>query len=799
LKYEQTLALLPERGIDLALELACAEGLFTRLLAPKVDRLIAADISSTALERARARCADLDNVQFCQFDLVVDALPDDLDLLVCSEVLYYLRDRQQLVEIAQKLHDALKPGGFFLTAHAMVLSDDLTRTGFDWEGHYGAKTIAEVFASTGTLQLMRSLQTELYRIDLYRRALPGETANETKVCLADFARPLDLDVERFVIWGGAVARRETLRATEKVRQVPILMYHRIADEGPAELSRYRTTPSAFEDQLRLLRRYGYHAITSSDLEFHIRSGQPHPGRPVMITFDDGYQDFYDIAWPILRRNDFTAEVFIVTDKVGYAADWDQQSSPPSPLMDWPAIRELQAQGVRFGSHLASHSAASTLPLDVLLRETVGSRAVLERRLGCDVTSIAPPFGIIDDRLWCCIELSGYATAFTTEDRIASLSDHPWFLPRVEVFGGEDLAAFAKRIGLDLDKAGRSKEVSRRQAPLVSIVVPAYNAESTIDETLYSVRWQTYAKLEIIVVDDGSTDSTAAHVLRNCTEDARVRLIRQPNQGLAAARNAGIASASSDYIAPVDADDLWHPAKIERQIAAMMAGGGEVGLVYTWYALIDEKSQITSSNPGPVDEGDVLQRMCRGNLIGNGSSPLMLRQAILEAGGYDSTLQDRLAQGCEDWKLYFQIAEKYKFAVIADHLTGYRQLPGSMSSNVPRMMRSYDMVMDSFLKKYPQYADDFRMGKSETLYWYLMQALRSSRWQDARMVARMMMKHDALFMLVRVCVKIPFKYLRRLSISKISRRLFHLFARPVRSGNPRFLVREKNTLATTKEQ
>ena len=234
------------------------------------------------------------------------------------------------------------------------------------------------------------------------------------------------------------------------------MYHRIADEGPAELSRYRTTPSAFEDQLRLLRRYGYHSITSSDLEFHLRSGQRLSGRPVMITFDDGYQDFYDTAWPILRRNDFTAEVFIVTDKVGHSADWDQHYGPPSPLMDWPAIRELQAQGVRFGSHLASHSGASTLPLDALLRETAGSRAVLEQKLGCDVTSIAPPFGIIDDRLWRCMELSGYTTAFTTVDRIATLSDHPLFLPRVEVFGGEDLAAFAKRIGLAIDETGQSR-------------------------------------------------------------------------------------------------------------------------------------------------------------------------------------------------------------------------------------------------------------------------------------------------------------------------------------------------------
>ncbi|MEI7674054.1 MAG: glycosyltransferase, partial [Deltaproteobacteria bacterium] len=396
-------------------------------------------------------------------------------------------------------------------------------------------------------------------------------------------------------------------------------------------------------------------------------------------------------------------------------------------------------------------------------------------------------------------LSGYATAFTTVDRIATLSDHPLFLPRIEVFGEEDLAAFAKRIGLNLNDAGKSRGVNL-QVPLVSVVIPAYNAENTIDETLHSVRGQTYAKLEIIVVDDGSTDSTAAHVFRHCTEDPRVRLIQQPNQGLAAARNAGITGASSDYIAPVDADDLWHPTKIERQKEAMMAGDGEVGLVYTWYALIDENSRVISSMPGPINEGNVLQRMCRGNLIGNGSSPLMLRQAVLEAGGYDRTLQDRGAQGCEDWNLYFQLAEKYKFAVVADHLTGYRQLPGSMSSNVPRMMRSYDMVMQSFLKKYPQYADDFRMGKSETLYWYLMQALRGSRWQDALMVARMMMKHDSLFMMVRVCINMPLEHIRRFGISGIGRRLFHLFARPLRPGSPPFFVMEKNNiLAPTKEQ
>jgi len=455
LKYEQTLSLLPNGKLSSALELACAEGHFTQMLAPKVESLIAADISSMALKRAKERCSRFGNIEFRQLDLVDDPLPQDLDLIVCSEVLYFLRNGDQVAEIAQKFHDALKPGGLLLTAHAMVLADDPCHTGFDWENPYGAKTISEAIARIEGLELERSLRTELYRIDLYRRGTPRTTDVEPEIHYADFGRPLDLDVERFVVWGGAVARRETVLTSEATWQVPILMYHRIGEDGPTELSRYRTSPAAFEEQLRLLRRHGFHAITSSDLEAHLRSRQSLPGRPVMITFDDGYQDFYDLAWPILCRNDFTAEVFIVTEKVGTAADWDSGNGASAPLMGWPAIKELHSQGVRFGSHLASHRAASTLPLDALLREAAGSRAVLERQLGCEVASIAPPYGIIDDRLMRCMELSGYRIAFTTEDRVATLfSEHPLFFPRVEVVGGYDLTTFARSIGLELDTNGK---------------------------------------------------------------------------------------------------------------------------------------------------------------------------------------------------------------------------------------------------------------------------------------------------------------------------------------------------------
>src|SRR5215475_4737819 len=113
---------------------------------------------------------------------------------------------------------------------------------------------------------------------------------------------------------------------------------------------------------------------------------------------------------------------------------------------------------------------------------------------------------------------------------------------------------------------------------VTVVIPAYNAEATLDETLRSVRSQTHRALEILIVDDGSSDGTPEVALAHAAADPRVRLIQQSNGGVAAARNRGIEEARATLIAPVDADDLWAPTKIERQVAALHRGGPRVALV-----------------------------------------------------------------------------------------------------------------------------------------------------------------------------------------------------------------------------
>lgn len=259
--------------------------------------------------------------------------------------------------------------------------------------------------------------------------------------------------------------------------------------------------------------------------------------------------------------------------------------------------------------------------------------------------------------------------------------------------------------------------------LVTVVIPAYNAEATLDETLVSVRAQTWTNLEILVVDDGSRDGTFAIAERHAAEDPRVRALRKENGGVAEARNFAIAQAKGDYIAPVDADDLWHPTKIEKQMAAMAAMGEKCGLVYTWYRAIDADSRIMSQRGQSGYEGDVLRHMCYGNLVGNGSSPLMRKACVLEAGGYDPSLRANNAQGCEDLKIYFEIARRHHFAVVREELTGYRWTADNMSSDSMKMLRSFDLVMSPMREIYgAEYATEFEAGRLYFMDFLLIRAI-----------------------------------------------------------------------------
>lgn len=224
-------------------------------------------------------------------------------------------------------------------------------------------------------------------------------------------------------------------------------------------------------------------------------------------------------------------------------------------------------------------------------------------------------------------------------------------------------------------------------PLVSVVVPAFNAARTILETLHSVSQQSYRNLEVTVVNDGSTDETADIVRNYSRADPRVRMLSKPNGGVASARNEGIKASRSEFIAFIDADDLWHPTKIAKQLNVLLAGGPDMALVYSPFRLIDADGKVLASPHKYGVNGWVLYRHFYSNIVGNGSALLIRKRVLKEFGGFDTWLRREGAEGCEDLLLQLRIAAHYRFGEVSEYLVGYRRLEDNMSSNTEQMIRS----------------------------------------------------------------------------------------------------------------
>ena len=252
-----------------------------------------------------------------------------------------------------------------------------------------------------------------------------------------------------------------------------------------------------------------------------------------------------------------------------------------------------------------------------------------------------------------------------------------------------------------------------QPGLVSVIVAAYNAEATIVETLRSALAQTWRDIEVIVVDDGSRDGTAACVQALAAGDDRVRLLQQRNRGVATARNLALAAARGEFLAPLDADDVWAPTKLQRQIDCLRRSPPGTALVYCWWSWIDPAGRLLDRSPRWLAQGGVLDRLAEVNFIGNASVPMFSRDAVLRLGGYDARLRDLAAQGCEDWDLALKLAEHHPVAVVPEVLVGYRRHPDSMSGGCDAMWASGCRVLDELAARQPQLsAASLRAGRGQ---------------------------------------------------------------------------------------
>ncbi len=174
-------------------------------------------------------------------------------------------------------------------------------------------------------------------------------------------------------------------------------------------------------------------------------------------------------------------------------------------------------------------------------------------------------------------------------------------------------------------------ISHTKQALVSVIVPSYNASRYISETLESVLSQTYRNFEVIVVDDGSKDNTPDIVADYARRDSRIRLVNQPNSGCGAARNRGIAEASGEFIAPLDADDVWYPQKLEKQVASLERNGENWGLTYCWSKSINERGEAVKPLCHWPISGNVFRALIYRNIIGNASVSAL--PDLSRAGGW----------------------------------------------------------------------------------------------------------------------------------------------------------------------
>ena len=245
---------------------------------------------------------------------------------------------------------------------------------------------------------------------------------------------------------------------------------------------------------------------------------------------------------------------------------------------------------------------------------------------------------------------------------------------------------------------------------ISVVIPAYNAAKTISETIDSVRRQTFTDFELIVINDGSSDHTAELV--NAVADDRLQLFSYENGGLPVARNRGIDRASGEFIAFLDADDLWTPDKLELQLEALQKHP-KAGVAYSWTTHMSQDGKVFYASSSVSFEGDVYSELLVSNFLTNGSNPLIRRSAIESVGGFDPSLAS-----AEDWEYWLRLAAQWPFAVVPKSQIFYRHSSTSMSNRVDVTEKYNVIVIERVFKSAPQTLQHLKNRSLSNIYQYL---------------------------------------------------------------------------------
>lgn len=235
----------------------------------------------------------------------------------------------------------------------------------------------------------------------------------------------------------------------------ILMYHMIRDPSNEQEARYACPPDRFRQHMQYLRKHGYSPTSLSEILVVLKSGQEMPNKTVAVTLDDGFEDNYSAAFPVLQEFSIPATIFISTGYVGKANDWmNRNGFPTRPMMNWEQIREMARHDVEFGGHTVTHPRLASLDNGKASSEIAQCKNEIEEKLGKTITGFAYPYGSFSDDTPGLVQDAGFEYACSTRSGFNNASRNAYVLHRIEVYGTDRLWQLKQKMQFGHNDASR---------------------------------------------------------------------------------------------------------------------------------------------------------------------------------------------------------------------------------------------------------------------------------------------------------------------------------------------------------
>ena len=297
------------------------------------------------------------------------------------------------------------------------------------------------FGDTG---IQKPINTELIVNDLVNILTQQQSAADATILQKRVEDTCDINlIERKIdaVYQSAIAE------TKSPPTIPVLMYHRIVQEVPAQSQHgIWVTAQSFEQHLTSLKRRGYSSITFEQYQLFLSGEFTLPRKPIILSFDDGYEDNYTCAFPLLKNHGFSAVIFLVTDTARRTNFWDGDE-PQVPLMNNKQIDEMSRAGIEFGSHTVTHPDLAHCSQEKMRNEFVVSKKMIEQVIGKEIVSVAYPYGSVNDTIKATAVEVGYKFGIGTNSGPAKFYKDFFEIRRTQIFPWTGRYGFWKKTQL----------------------------------------------------------------------------------------------------------------------------------------------------------------------------------------------------------------------------------------------------------------------------------------------------------------------------------------------------------------